>query len=486
MKVLVVDDNAVHRKYLRILLTAEGYTILEAEDGQAALETLERETIDAVISDILMPRKDGYRLCHDIRQNQKLKTIPFIAYTATYVSPSDEKVALDFGDDRFLTKPTPPEVIIKTLQEAIKNTHTRSGKESDGDQQLLAMREYSEALVRKLEEKNIELAGANRALHGRAVLADFTAAISTALTEAITLREMLQHCAEAMIRNLQAAFARIWTLNEKDGVLELQASAGVHTHIDGGHRRVPVGQFEIGLIASERKPHLTNSVIGDSRVHDQEWAKREQMVAFAGYPLMIRDRVFGVMAVFARQPFTDHVLRAMSSVGNGIALAIERKQSEEQLHARYRELQTLQEISQSVLNSLDLKQILDGILERTMALGAFDTGAICLMDNAADVLKTVAFRGYRDPQNVPPPRRPADESEQAPTITHALVRNEIQVEENVPSARRMHGAKREGLQSAISVPVGTTERVLGVLHLGQPHATEVPARRGAPAGKHRQ
>jgi len=48
-----------------------------------------------------------------------------------------------------------------------------------------------------------------------------------------------------------------------------------------------MGHYKIGMIAQERKPHLTNEVVGDVRVSDQEWAKREGMVAFAGYPLML-------------------------------------------------------------------------------------------------------------------------------------------------------------------------------------------------------
>ena len=67
-------------------------------------------------------------------------------------------------------------------------------------------------------------------------------------------------------------------------VLELRASAGMYTHLDGAHARVPVGQFKIGPIAQERRPHLTNAVLGDPRVPDQDWAEREGMVAFAGYP----------------------------------------------------------------------------------------------------------------------------------------------------------------------------------------------------------
>ena len=100
------------------------------------------------------------------------------------------------------------------------------------------------------------------------------------------------------MQHLDAAFARIWTLGPQGDVLELQASAG-HLHPPGRcSSRVPVGKFKIGLIAEERKPHLTNQVIGDSRVHDQEWARREGMVAFAGHPLILGGEVCGVMALF--------------------------------------------------------------------------------------------------------------------------------------------------------------------------------------------
>ena len=76
----------------------------------------------------------------------------------------------------------------------------------------------------------------------------------------------------------------------------------MYTHLDGAHGRVPVGKFKIGLIAAERRPHLTNSVAGDPRVGDQEWARREGMVAFAGYPLLVEGRLVGVLSMFARAP----------------------------------------------------------------------------------------------------------------------------------------------------------------------------------------
>lgn len=162
----------------------------------------------------------------------------------------------------------------------------------------------------------------------RAQLAAFTTDVGVALVEADTLVDILQRCAEAVVARLGAAFARIWTLNEKENVLELIASAGLYTHINGPHSRVPVGKFKIGLIAEERQPHLTNDVLHDPRVSDQEWAHREKMIAFAGYPLIVDGNLIGVMAMFARHRIEPDTLEALASIANGVALGIQRKRGD--------------------------------------------------------------------------------------------------------------------------------------------------------------
>lgn len=159
-------------------------------------------------------------------------------------------------------------------------------------------------------------------------LAALSADVSVALTRNESLHTTLRHCAEAMVRHLDAAFARVWTLNEAEQVLELKASAGIYTHLDGAHSRVPVGKFKIGLIAAEREPHLTNDVANDARLGDREWAAREAMISFAGYPLIVGERLVGVMAMFARRTLTQATLGAMESIANGVALGIERKRIE--------------------------------------------------------------------------------------------------------------------------------------------------------------
>jgi PAS domain S-box-containing protein len=165
-------------------------------------------------------------------------------------------------------------------------------------------------------------------------ISSFTADVGIALTQNRSLPETLQTCTDAVVRHLNAAFARIWTLNEEGNVLELQASAGIYTHIDGAHSRIAVGEFKIGLIAQERQPHLTNSVQEDARVSDKEWASREGMVAFAGYPLIVDNQLVGVIAMFARQELTESTLIAFASIADSIALGINRKQTEIALAAQ--------------------------------------------------------------------------------------------------------------------------------------------------------
>ncbi len=156
-------------------------------------------------------------------------------------------------------------------------------------------------------------------------MAKLSADVGVALTGAHSLRAGLQTCAEILVNDMDVAFARIWTLNESERVLELQASAGIYTHLDGPHSRVLVGKYKIGGIAQSGEPHLTNDLLRDPLLSDIDWARREGMVAFAGYPLKVGDRIVGVAAAFAYHPLTDTALQAFASVAYSIAQFIQRE-----------------------------------------------------------------------------------------------------------------------------------------------------------------
>lgn len=223
-----------------------------------------------------------------------------------------------------------------------------------------------------------------RRIHQAALGAEVGAALAEG---GVPVRQVLQRCAEAVVNHLEAAFARVWTIERGSDVLELQASAGMYTHLDGPHGLVPVGKFKIGLIAAERRPHLTNSVVGDPRVGDQEWARREGMVAFAGYPLLVENRLAGVLAMFARTALPDDTLEALASVANIIAQGIERRRADERLAELLREReQTIEEVSTPVV------PVLEGVLVVPL-IGSLDNERTARATRAA--LQEVTRQGAR-------------------------------------------------------------------------------------------
>lgn len=166
MRVLVVDDEEAGRAYLRALLTGYGHEVVEAENGAQALEAARRQPPDLVISDILMPVMDGYRLCLEWREDGELAHIPFVFYTASYTDPADQELGSHLGADRFLLKPADPAELMAVIREVVqaeRATVTPERAEAVRDD-AATLKEYSERLVSKLEEKVVELNRANQEL----------------------------------------------------------------------------------------------------------------------------------------------------------------------------------------------------------------------------------------------------------------------------------------------------------------------------------
>jgi two-component system, NarL family, sensor histidine kinase UhpB len=157
MNILVVDDDTSGRKLLRAKLEAEKHRVVEADDGVQALGVLARESVDGVISDVLMPNMDGYRFCLEVRKNPRFSALPFIIYTTTFTSPGDERLALEVGADAYLTKPTSIRTLLEVLTRAVSERRLNPSHIIQEHEELLLVREYSDLLVRKLEEKHRDL-----------------------------------------------------------------------------------------------------------------------------------------------------------------------------------------------------------------------------------------------------------------------------------------------------------------------------------------
>jgi CheY-like chemotaxis protein len=210
MNILIVDDLAVNRRLLRAQLEGEGFMVVEAADGIEAMEVLARESLDAVISDILMPRMDGYRLCHEVRKNPIFLHLRFVLYSSTYTSAADVRLSGTVGADRFIAKPAPITSILEALQ--ISNV-SRTPRSPAVPNEAIVLEQYSSVLMAKVQEKNTELQQAlevsrrdrlhiqdlNLVLESRirertAELAATNQELSTALAEVKQLTRLLPIC----------------------------------------------------------------------------------------------------------------------------------------------------------------------------------------------------------------------------------------------------------------------------------------------------
>ncbi len=167
MKILSVDDKAENLYMLEALLRGHGHQVDSASNGLTALQLAERGVYDLIISDILMPRMDGFQLCRELKKDERLRLIPFIFYTATYTDPRDASFALGLGADRFLIKPLEPDAFMTAVEEVVAE-RAQGAPHSDGppvvEDESIYLKEYNARLVAKLEKKMLDLEAANRAL----------------------------------------------------------------------------------------------------------------------------------------------------------------------------------------------------------------------------------------------------------------------------------------------------------------------------------
>lgn len=194
---LVVEDMPHILELLQVTLNFKGYPVVTAANGLEALEAVEKHHPALIITDILMPKLDGYALVQRLRTNPKTSRIPIIFLSATYVTPEDKQFALSLGAVRFLEKPVDTEDFLLTIAEVLTGGPADMPPPMDDHEFYKGYRERLEA---KLHHKNLQIRRTERLLE--TLPETQKPAFQTLLDEAYKEKDEIQHELDELYRLL--------------------------------------------------------------------------------------------------------------------------------------------------------------------------------------------------------------------------------------------------------------------------------------------
>ena len=350
-KVLIVDDQEQNLYLLKTMLSGNGYQVLEAANGAEALALARTGPPDVVISDILMPVMDGFSLCQEWKKDTGLRDIPFVFYTATYTDPKDEEFALSLGAARFMVKPVETDEFISMLKQLLSEVEsgTLEVPETSLREEATYYQMYNETLIRKLEDKMLELENANRLLEediaGRRhaeteitrlleesrrrlrqveALHSIDIAISASLDLRTTLNVLLKHV-ESL---LEVDAADILLFYPHLGQFKFSAGRGFRTN-DIEHLYVRSGSSLAGQAVTQRRTIRVSADLKSNTDADTALIyQKEGFVAYAGVPLIAKGQIKGVLEVYHRSVHRPDPewLKLLETLAGQAAIAIDNTQ----------------------------------------------------------------------------------------------------------------------------------------------------------------
>ena len=351
MKILVVDDKEDARYLLETLLTGHGYRVATAKDGEEALEQLRADDFDLVVSDILMPRMDGFQLCKKIRADDALRKIRFIFYTATYTHARDAELAMQLGADDFITKPAEPGAFMERMTKVVESPAKHAVHESDSSvEEAEVLRLYSERLVAKLEERSEDLQQeltrrmeAEADLRRYAKRLEILREIDGAILEAQSPKAVAEIALDGLCSMLQAERASVTTVDLKAGTATVLA---VRTSTDR-----PV--LLLGdVFPAEALGNLDDLAAGKTQKVDDlresgTWTpQREKLLSggilsFFVVPLRARGGLIGTLNVGFNDAnaVTEPKVQAAGELANQLAIALRQTQMRQDLDRHAEELE---------------------------------------------------------------------------------------------------------------------------------------------------
>lgn len=455
IEILIAEDSPTQAAQLQNLLEECGYIVHLAADGLQALEMAHARKPDLVISDIVMPRMDGYQLCKEIKADGQLRDIPVVLVTSLS-NPQDVIKGLGCGADSFLRKPYEGKYLISRIEYLRAN-------------QVLRQQEQGQMGV------EMYLGGQRHFITAeRQQILDLL--IST-YTEAIRLNDGLNR-SNQWLHGLYRIAEGLNQAEDERGVCEIAVAGAVE---------LPGIQASWITLTDQAGGNRLVAIEGVSSAQATQW---ETLENHASIPLWAGDQVYGMISLLGAEEvkFNEEDLSILKGVGNQVGIAlershlrshleqmvedrtvalraevIERKAAEEEATRRLKQLRALHAIDKAIIAVQGLPTSLDIIVKQIAAQLQVDALRVLLLDAPSATLTYAAGTGFYE-DILSQHRQPMDEG----YIGRVAVGRQLIFLQNWKDAddfARASWFTKEGFVSYIGVPLVVQDELKGVLEL---------------------
>jgi diguanylate cyclase (GGDEF)-like protein len=302
-KILVADDNRANREAMASLLEAAGYEVATAADGREALGKARAERPALIISDVLMPRMDGYELARRLRGDPATQSIALVFYTAYFAEEEAKALAQAHGVTRVLVKPSDNDAILRTVREALWQQPdavpaVASGAVSSAQQ---LDRDHLRVMVDQLLQKTAALEEHQRRIERLNRTLSTLSAVNALIVRVQERQVLLDEACRIAVETGGFGFAAIGLLDKGSRTLRMAALAG-----EGG--------AHLTAFAGEPRLEVCNQVLNDPR----------GFLSYMMLPLVSEGETFGALLLYARQRdfFDAEEMRLLHELAGDISFAL--------------------------------------------------------------------------------------------------------------------------------------------------------------------
>ena len=306
--ILVADDNRANRDALSFLLELAGYGVIGATDGNDALAKARELAPDLIISDVLMPKMDGYALARRLREDPATAGIGVVFYTAYFGQQDAKDLAKAHGVARVLVKPADNDVILQTVKEVLAS---RPSQQPSTPGQL--DRDHLRVMVDQLLQKTGALEAQQRRVERLNRTLSTLSAVNALIVRAQDRQGLLEEACRIAVETGGFGFAAIGLADKGSNDVRAVAAAGE------GSTDPAVVKFPV-----EAQFSVCNDIEAAAGISGREAALRRGLQSFTVLPLKVGGDAVGALLLYARQKhyFDEDEMRLLHELAGDISFAL--------------------------------------------------------------------------------------------------------------------------------------------------------------------